>query len=94
MGIRGSSDPDITLEGNYNQRNRYKVIWGTATAGEREGRFRGVFISNHFIIKVPTPRTVINVLGRCTFDENDFSGNWISRAPYSRGWIEGDFTPS
>ena len=94
MGIRGSTDPDIVLDGNYKQRNRYKVIWGTATADEKEGNFRGVFISNHLIVKVPTPRATITVLGRCSFDGEDFSGNWISRAPFSRGWIEGDFTPS
>ncbi len=94
IGRRGSSDTEIILNGNYKERTRFKVIWGTATTGEKQGRFRGIFYLNHFIIKVPTPRNTINIFGRCTFDGNDFSGQWISRRPYSRGWIEGAFTPS
>ena len=94
IGIRESAEPIIVLEGNYKERSRYKVIWGTATSEDKEGRFRGVFLSNHFIIKAPTPRLTINVIGRCSFEDNDFSGQWISRPPYARGWIEGEFTPS
>jgi hypothetical protein len=94
MGRRGSSDPEVYLDGEYKTRGRYKIISGTATAGEKQGRFRGIFYSNHFIIRVPTPRITITLFGRCTFDEQTFEGNWISRYPYSRGWINGEFTPS
>ena len=94
MGRRGSSDPLVYLEGEYNTRGRYKIIRGTATNGENQGRFRGFFYKNHFIIRVPTPRVIITIFGRCTFDEQSFEGNWRSRYSNYRGWISGEFTPS
>ena len=94
MGRRGTTEPEITLDGNYKTRGRFKVVNGIATAGDKEGRFRGLFMQNRFIIKVPTPRITITIIGRCTFEDQTFEGNWISRYPYSRGWIEGEFTPN
>ena len=94
IGRRGISEPEVYLEGTYKTRGRYVQIEGSATAGEKEGRFKGIFYKNHFIIRVPTPRITIRIVGRCTFDEQTFEGNWISRSPYSRGWINGEFTPS
>jgi hypothetical protein len=94
MGRRGNNDPEVYLDGSYKTRGRYIIIEGTATAGEKQGRFRGIFYNNHFIIRVPTPRITIRLFGRCTFDEQTFEGNWISRYPYSKGWINGEFTPA
>lgn len=94
MGIRGSEDPVVLLDGNYKSRGRFKIIWGLATGEERQGRFFGIFKENRFLIKVPTPRLSIKILGRCTIENQEFSGNWIARIPYSRGWINGEFSPS
>ena len=95
LGRRGSSDPWVYLDGNYNTRGRFKIIYGTATAGENQGRFRGVFIGNRFIIRIPTPRISLTIHGRGTFDEQTFEGNWILRSPQRiGGWIEGEFIPN
>ncbi len=94
MGIRGSEDPNVLLDGNYKTRGRFKVIWGTATGEEREGRFFGIFKENRFIIKVPTPRVSIKIFGRCTIENQEFSGNWICRLPETKGWINGELSPS
>ncbi|KYK33882.1 MAG: hypothetical protein AYK22_05950 [Thermoplasmatales archaeon SG8-52-3] len=94
LGIRGSEESNILLDGNYKTRSRFIVIWGTATGREKQGRFFGIFNENRFIIKVPTPRLSIKILGRCTIENQEISGNWICRLPESRGWIEGEFNPS
>ena len=94
MGIRGSENPEVFLDGNYKSRGHFKVIWGLANGNERQGRFFGIFKENKFIIKVPTPRFSIKILGRCAIENQEFSGNWIARLPYPRGWINGEFSPS
>jgi len=94
MGIRGSSDSKILLEGNYKTRERFKVIWGTVTGQEKQGRFFGIFKDNRFIIKVPIQRVTIKIFGRCEFERQEFSGNWICRLPNTKGWINGEFYPS
>jgi len=95
LGRRGSSEPWVNLDGNYNTRGRFKIIYGTATAGENQGRFRGVFIKNRFIVKVSISRISLTIYGRGTFDEQTFEGNWILRSPRRiGGWIEGEFIPN
>jgi len=81
------------IYGNYKSRGRFKIIWGTATGEEREGRFFGLFKENGFIIKVPTSRITIKIFGRCTIENQEFSGNWITRLRNIRGWIDGEFYP-
>jgi hypothetical protein len=93
MGVRGSEEPNVLLDGNYKSRGRFKIIWGTATGEEREGRFFGLFKENGFIIKVPTSRITIKIFGRCTIENQEFSGNWITRLRNIRGWIDGEFYP-
>jgi hypothetical protein len=94
MGISRDSDPDFLLDGDYKERGRFKVAWGTATARERQGRFFGIFTDNYFIIKVPTQRLTIRLLGRYREVNQEISGIWISRIPYTRGWINGEFISS
>jgi hypothetical protein len=94
MGIRGSEEANVILDGNYKTRGRFKLIWGTATGEEREGRFFGLFKENGFFIKVPTERIPIKIFGRLQMENQEFSGNWITRLRRISGWIEGEFTSS
>lgn len=94
MGGRNNQDPEIFLEGSYATRGQYKGVWGTATIGDLEGNFRGIYTKNYFFLKFPGQNRTIQVIGRITFDGNQFTGNWIGRKPYVRGWIEGEFIPS
>ncbi|UCF49753.1 MAG: hypothetical protein JSU91_08390, partial [Thermoplasmatales archaeon] len=94
IGLTDSEEPNVLLDGNYKVRGDFKVLWGIATGAEKEGRFFGIFIDNHFIIKVPTQRVPITIYGRCIIERPEFSGNWLSRLPRVKGWISGEFTPS
>jgi hypothetical protein len=94
MGVRGSEDPNVLLDGDFKTRGRFKIIWGKATTEEKEGRFYGLFNGNRFIIKVPTERITIKIIGRCTIENQEFTGNWMTRIRNIKGWIEGEFTSS
>jgi hypothetical protein len=94
IGRRDIQNPEVYLEGSYTTRGQYKGVWGTATIGEKQGNFRGIYTQNHFFIKFPTEDRTIQLIGKITFDGNLFTGNWIGRQPYLRGWIEGEFNPS
>jgi len=96
MGKTGVTEPQVYLNGNYQERTRFNVIWGTATAGDKQVNFRGIFKENLFIIKIPVFQRTIFILGRVAFDENEqtFTGNWRTRSAAVKGWINGEFTPS
>jgi hypothetical protein len=91
MGIRGSEEFDFLLDGSYKIRGRFKIVWGTASGEEREGRFLGLFKENGFIIRVPTDRIPIKIFGRYRIENQEFSGSWICRIPRTGGWIDGEF---
>ena len=93
MGVR-DDESKVLLDGNYRTRGRFKIIWGTATGENKQGRFYGLFNDNRFILKVPTERITIKIIGRVTIEDQEFSGNWITRIRNIRGWIEGEFNPS
>ena len=94
IGRRGSDDPFVTLEGEYQVRGRYVVFGGTATSQEREGRFRGEFRGNHFVIKIPIMGRTLTIFGRFNLnDDNTFHGVWMGRGTPARGWITGTLTP-
>jgi len=95
LGRRGSDVSFVTLEGEYQIRDRFVAFGGTATADDKEGRFRGGFRGNHFIIKIPTIGRTLTLFGR--FNQNDdktFQGVWIGRGIPARGWITGALTPT
>jgi hypothetical protein len=94
LGRRNSQDPEVYLEGLYTTRGRFQGVWGTATVEGKQGNFRGIYTQNHFYLIFPTQNRRIQVIGRITFDDNFFTGNWIGRQPFIRGWIEGEFIPS
>ena len=96
IGRRGNPNPLVTLSGTYHLRDRFIVFGGTATAGDKTGRFRGAFRNNHFIIKTFTGRRNIIIFGRCIFDDThtSFTGGWVGRGLPIRGWITGTLTPS
>jgi hypothetical protein len=95
LGRRGSERPFGTLDGTYHTRNRYYIVSGTARIGDQTGRFRGIFLGNHFIIRLPIGERTIILFGRCNFDENHemFRGLWVGRGNPLQGWITGTFTP-
>ena len=94
LGRRGSDDPFLTLEGEYQVRNRFVVFGGTATTEEREGRFRGGFHGNHFVIKIPIIGRTLTIFGRFNLnDDNTFQGLWKGRGIPAKGWITGTLTP-
>ena len=95
LGRQEASNPIIQLDGAYNSRERFKVISGTATYNEVQGSFRGLFLRNYFILKVPTQQRTIVIFGRVAINEdNTFTGAWINRPTSIKGWISGEFTPS
>jgi len=95
LGRRGSDEPVATLEGNYQVRDRFVTFGGTATSEDREGRFRGGFRGNHFVIKIPVIGRTLTIFGRFNLmDDNTFQGLWIERGIPARGWITGTLTPS
>ena len=95
MGIRGSDEPLVCLNGTYHLRGRYIVVSGTATAGDRVGRFNGVFRGTSFFIKTPIRGGIRTVLGQCRFNDerHTFTGVWITRGIAARGWITGVMKP-
>ncbi len=94
LGRRGSFEPFVLLNGNYHTRIRFILVKGNARAGEKMGRFRGIFFENHFIIQTFTGRGNILIFGRCVYDETHthITGVWIGRGIPIRGWITGTFT--
>ena len=93
LGRRGSDDPFLTLEGKYQVRDRFVVFGGTATIGQKEGRFRGGFHGNYFVIKIPVISRTLTIFGRFNLnDDNTFQGIWIERGMHARGWITGTLT--
>lgn len=96
LGRRGNERPLAILGGTYHTRKRYFIIGGTAQTGDHLGRFKGIFIGNHFIIRTSIRGKIISIFGRCRFDENHqmFRGLWIGRGIPVRGWITGAFTPT
>jgi len=94
LGRHGSEEPIVQLEGQYQVRNRLITFNGKASTEDKEGRFRGVFRGNHFIIQIPIVGRTLTILGRFNQNEdNSFQGIWIGRGLPIRGWISGTLTP-
>ena len=95
LGRKGSDEPIVFLEGNYESRGRFVIFYGVAKSGDKEGRFRGGFRGNRFILLIPVRDRSLILIGRCSFDEElgSFSGVWIGRGNPLRGWIEGNLIP-
>lgn len=94
LGRRGNERPIVTIDGTYHTRNRYILIGGTAKTGDYLWRFKGIFVGNHFIIRLSIREKIISIFGRCSFDESHqmFRGLWIGRGTPVQGWITGTFT--
>ena len=94
LGRRGSEEPFVILEGQYQVRNRFVTFYGIASTEDKEGRFRGIFRGNHFIIQLPIVVRTLTIFGRFNQDEdNSFRGVWIGRGLPIRGWISVTLTP-
>ncbi len=90
IGFGDEEETRVFLNGNYRARGRFTVIYGTATNGEQEVRFQGLFRGNHFILQIPLRGRIVNIIGRYTIDENrEFSGRWTARGTEINGWIKG-----
>jgi len=90
IGVGNDEEHRIYLDGNYRLRSRFTVVYGTATNGEKEVRFQGIFRGNHFLLQIPLRGRIVNIIGRCTMDENrEFSGRWTVRGAEINGWIKG-----
>ena len=96
LGRRGNDESIISMEGNYQVKDRFIVIYGTATLREKEGHFRGVLKGNYLMIRIPIRGRAINLIGRFNFndDSNTFQGLWMSRPLHLRGWITGALIPT
>lgn len=93
IGIGDSEEAQIFLNGNFRARWRFLVVYGTATNGEKEVRFQGYFRGSYFYLQIPLRGTIVNIIGRCSFNENnEFRGNWRVRGTRTTGWIQGAFT--
>jgi len=90
IGVGDEEEPRVYLDGNYRLRGRFAVVYGTATNGEKEVRFQGLFKRSYFILQIPLRGRIVNIIGRYTIDENrDFSGRWTIRGTEINGWIKG-----
>ena len=94
LGRRGQDELILSMEGNYQDKDRLIVIRGIVTVGEKEGPFRGAFKGNIFVIRMPVRGKAITLIGRISFNENMFQGMWIGRPLNVKGWITGSFTPT
>ena len=93
IGIIGSEEASIFLDGDFGMRWRYIVVNGIATNGEEEIRFQGFFRGSFFILQIPIRGRIVNIFGRCAIGEdNNFRGAWRARGTRITGWIEGSFT--
>jgi hypothetical protein len=93
MGRRENGEPEVYLNGNYNSRGRYITVKGTATKDENQVNFRGIFFRNFFILQSFVGDRKGIIFGRCTIEDQTFTGQWRSRFPRINGWINGAFTP-
>ena len=90
IGVGEEKEPRVYLNGNYRARGRFTVAYGTATNGEKEVRFQGLFKGSYFILQIPLRGRSVNIIGRYTMEENrEFSGRWTIRSTELNGWIEG-----
>jgi len=90
IGVGDEKEPRVYLDGNYRLRGKFTIVHGTATNGEQEVRFQGLFRGNHFILQIPLRGRIVNIIGRYTIDENrEFSGRWTIRGTEIKGWIKG-----
>jgi hypothetical protein len=96
IGKTGNSEPQVFLNGQYLVRTRFTIFGGIATYENNEGRFRGIFFNNYFVIKAPIGERILTIFGRCTFDENHetFTGQWKTRFNIFNGWINGELSSS
>jgi len=96
IGVRDNEKPSVLLNGKYQSRGRFIVFGGTATNGDNEGYFRGLFRGKNFIIRLPIrDGRIIYLFGTCNFDETttSFRGLWRVRGTRITGWIAGNLTP-
>ncbi len=90
IGVGEEEETRIYLDGNYRLRWRFTMVYGIATNGEQEVRFRGLFRGSNFILQVPFRGRIVNLIGRFVIEENrEFSGRWIIRGTRINGWIKG-----
>jgi len=93
LGLRRNLRPSSYLEGSYDIRGRIRVVRGTITSSDIEGRFLGTFIGNVFFMRIPVRGGTQTIFGRIRVNDNysTFSGTWNCRGIDSGGWISGDF---
>ena len=93
LGLRRNDRPTSHLEGSFNMRGRIRVVSGTISTSDLEGRFQATFIGNTFFMKIPVRGGTQTMFGRIRVsdDYSTFSGSWISRGIDSQGWISGEF---
>jgi hypothetical protein len=96
IGLTGSTDPQIFLNGQYLVRPRFTLFNGIATYENQKSRFNGVLFNNHFAIRLLVAQRTITIFGRCTFDENheSFTGSWKTKSNILNGWIQGTLNPN
>ncbi len=93
IGFNEDEETKVYLDGNYRVRMRFILVYGTATNGEDQVRFHGLFRGNLFILQIPFRGRIVNIIGRCNIDENrEFSGRWTIRGTGINGWIQGEIS--
>jgi len=93
LGLRRDDRPASYLDGSYNMRGRIRVVRGTFSTSDIEGRFLGTFFGNTFFMKIPVRSGTQTIFGRIRVsdDYSTFSGSWSSRGIDIQGWISGEF---
>ena len=95
IGVRGSDEAQIFLDGKFRAGRRSIAVSGTATNGEGRVRFQGFFRGHFFILQIPLRGRIVNIFGRSSFNEDGaFRGSWMVRGTSTRitGWIQGSFS--
>lgn len=95
IGMTGEEEPCVTLNGQYNERGRYIIMSGTATFRDKQERFQGVLRGSYFILQIPVRGSILNFIGRVSYNEDhtSFEGSWRIRGYRGTGWIEGALNP-
>jgi hypothetical protein len=94
LGFRGSENSFASLDGRYNTRGRFIGFSGTASVGDKQGRFRGFFRTSFIIINLPVSGRTLTIFGIVAFDQShsNFRGLWRARGYRAGGWITGSLS--
>jgi hypothetical protein len=94
LGFSGNQNPFASLDGQYRTRGRFVGFSGTASVGDKNGRFIGFFRAGVIILQLPVRGRTLTIFGVAAFDQDhtNFRGIWRARGYRAGGWITGSLS--